>query len=339
MRTRNITRHPRDLFALLFLLPLFALYETPVRAQTPEPPRAQMPAESPVTSALRPAARDSELYCAGYIDFSPNYSGMELVGGEQEQEKSTYAVGDFVYISGGAQTGVSVGQEFEVVRPRGSFKSDFSSKRGSLGVYTQEIGRLRVVNVKPQVYVAQVVQSCEQMLLGDLLRPAFVKPAPPAQPATELDRFADPNGKQTGRIVLARDGREMLARDQIVYVDLGAEDNLRAGDRLTIYRRPGQDRIVDFPEEITPTASGGFESRVFKGGKFSNQAQRAELPEKKRVFGPDPRTTPEIKRSRPPMPRKNVGELVILEVQQRTATALITRVVQEIHTGDYVEVQ
>jgi hypothetical protein len=50
-------------------------------------------------------------------------------------------------------------------------------------------------------------------------------------------------------------------------------------------------------------------------------------------------TTHEIKRHRPRVPRKVVGEMVILSVQTRTATAIITRVAQEIHTGDYVEVQ
>jgi hypothetical protein len=177
------------------------------------------------------------------------------------------------------------------------------------------------------------------MLLGDLLRPAGVKSAPTARGESELSRFADPNGKPTGRIVMARDGRELLTRDQIVYIDLGTEDSLRAGDRLTIYRPAGKGRIVDYPEEIAITKSGGFESNVFKGGKFSIQSQRTKLPERRRVFGSAPRTTPEVKRSRPQMPRKNVGEIVVLDVQQRAATAIITRVAQEVHTGDYVEIR
>ncbi len=49
--------------------------------------------------------------------------------------------------------------------------------------------------------------------------------------------------------------------------------------------------------------------------------------------------TPKILRSRPPVPRKVVGEVVVLHVEARTATAVITRVAQEIHTGDYVELQ
>jgi hypothetical protein len=50
-------------------------------------------------------------------------------------------------------------------------------------------------------------------------------------------------------------------------------------------------------------------------------------------------TTTEIKKNRPEVPRKVVGELVVTNVQQRTATAVITRVAQEVHTGDFVEMQ
>jgi hypothetical protein len=39
------------------------------------------------------------------------------------------------------------------------------------------------------------------------------------------------------------------------------------------------------------------------------------------------------------MPRKIVGELVVIDVQAITATAVITRVTGEVHTGDWVEIQ
>lgn len=39
------------------------------------------------------------------------------------------------------------------------------------------------------------------------------------------------------------------------------------------------------------------------------------------------------------MPRKVVGEMVIIDVQKRTATAIITRTVGEVHTGDWVEMK
>jgi hypothetical protein len=154
-------------------------------------------------------------------------------------------------------------------------------------VYTQEIGRLRVTDVKERVSVAQVVGSCEAILLGDLLLPAPQRIAPVKRQETTFDRFRDPNGKQTGRLVLARDGREVLSSNQVVFIDLGAEDNVKQGDHFTVYRPAGTGNITRFrdKEEIT-AASGGFESDRFKGGKFSNQAQRVKDPTNSSIYGP-----------------------------------------------------
>ena len=49
-------------------------------------------------------------------------------------------------------------------------------------------------------------------------------------------------------------------------------------------------------------------------------------------------TTEKAKEGRPAI-RKVVGELVVLNVKEKTATAMIVRNAQEIHTGDWVEVQ
>jgi hypothetical protein len=186
------------------------------------------------------------------------------------------------------------------------------------------------------------------MLLGDVLR-ALPQPLPEsslgviaqadALPAP-LPRFSEPSGRQQGRIVLARDQREMLSRNQVVYIDLGREDNLKAGDTLNVYRPLGRGGVAHIKnEEITQNIHGGFESKEFRGGKFSNKAQRAQRPNGTGTFDQKPVTSPQVKSGRPAMPRKVVGELVVLKVEQRTATAIITRVSQEIHTGDFVEVQ
>ena len=337
MRTRSLITNFRDLAGLLSLLTLFSLLTA--LSMSAQAQGVTTTAQGGPPAGPAAAARDSELYCAGYIEYAPTYSALEIVGGEQEQEQYVYADGDFVYIRGGARQAVRVGDEFTVVRPRGQFKSKLSRKDGWLGVYTQELGRLRVVEVEDEVSVAVITNSCDTILLGDLLRHVPRRTPPVVETADEFDRFGDPTGKPTGRIVAARDYREMIARDQIVYVDLGAEDNVRVGDRLTVFRPVGKGGVTRFREnEVTPGANSGFESEVFRGGRFSNQAPRVQNPNRNGVEGPV-RTTAQVKDRRPRLPRKNVGEMVVLNVQRRTATAIITRAVQEIHTGDYVEVR
>jgi hypothetical protein len=338
VRTRSLITNFRDLAGLLALLTLFSLLTAlSMSAQAQAVTAAPQPGQPPAGPTV--AARDSELYCAGYIEHAPNYSALEIVGGEEEQEQYVFSTGDHVYIRGGSRQAVRVGDEFTVIRPRGQFKSKWSRKDGWLGVYTQEVGRLRVVEVKDEVSVAVVAHSCDTLLLGDLLRHVPQRTPPVMETADEFDRFADPNGKPTGRIVAARDYREMLSREQVVYVDLGAEDNVRVGDRLTVYRPVGKGSVNHFrEEEVTPAASYGFESEVFRGGRLSNKAPRVQYPPEDSIKGPI-RTTAQIKDRRPRLPRKNVGELVVLNVQRRTATAIVTRAVQEIHTGDFVEVR
>jgi hypothetical protein len=341
VRTSNLIF--RSLIASL-LLSLCAIF-SPASAQTNQSPAkpAQQPTPVPVTlpEAKGPArvAGANELYCGGFIQYAPAPNKLQIIGGEQEQEKIIYAQGDFVYINAGSNQGVVAGQEYSVVRPRGQMTSDFTKKKGYLGVYTQELGRLRVVDVKERVSVARVVLSCETMLLGDLLRPASQRVSPFTREEVALDRFANPTGKQKGRIIMARDANEAPSVNQIVYIDLGTEDQIKPGDYFTIYRPLGTGNLSRYrDEEITPTASAGFESERFKGGKFSNKSQRVQDPNGTGVYGPMI-TSPDVKRERPPMPRKIVGEIVVLSVQQRTATAVITRVAQEVHTGDYVELQ
>lgn len=333
----------RSLLASLLLLMCASFSQVGAQTTQLNANPAQQPTPIPITlpeakAPLR-VATSNELYCGGFIQYAPAPNKFQIVGGEEEQSQRVYSQGNYVYINAGSQQGVVAGQEYSVVRPRGQFMSDLSKKKGWLGVYTQELGRLRVVNVKERVSVAVVTFSCDTILLGDLLRAANERVAPFARNEVMLDRFANPTGKQNGRIVLARDARETPSVNEIVYIDLGTEDNIKPGDYFTIYRPLGTGNLVRVrDEEVTPSAAAGFESDLFKGGKFSNKAQRVQDPNNTGVYGPMV-TTPDIKDSRPPMPRKIVGELVILSVQQRTATAVITRAAQEVHTGDFVELQ
>ena len=134
----------------------------------------------------------------------------------------------------------------------------------------------------------------------------------------------------------ARDGQEALSRDQIVYVDLGADNNVQVGDRLTVFRPLGKGALFISDEDETLSARDeGFQSNEYRGGKFSNQAARKSGDQARgRVV-----TTEKAKEDRPSGLRKIVGEMIILNVKEKTATAVITRTAQEIHTGDWVELQ
>ena len=299
----------------------------------------QSPRATP-TVVMRDAAKpkavagNTNLYCAGYIQQSAMATGNRIIGGSTEAETYNYDEKDYIYVNMGTDKGVNVGDMFSVVGARGKVNSRWSSK-AELGYYVQELGVVEVVRVKSNYSVARIKVSCDSIHLGDIVQLTANRVSPIADMSREFDLFADASGKARGRILMSRDGVEMLGRDFIAYVDLGMDDNTQVGDRLTVYRPLGNGNITQIPQkEAVSARDESFQSDVYRGGKFSNQAQRRDGDKANgRVV-----TTAKAKLGRPDI-RKVVGEAVVLNVKERTATIVITRTAQEIHTGDWVEIQ
>jgi hypothetical protein len=322
---------------LLLALAFTVCFASNVSPQTPQPtPKVELPPQAPERGIGK-----TNLECAGYFRLPPLKGLPQIVGGEEEQEKRIYATAQFVYIDAGSQQGVKEGQEFHIIRPRGFVEKVYRQKKGNLGVFVQEIGELRVVRVKERVSVAQITFSCDPILLGDLLTGLPDRASPVAKTEVIIDRFSDPNGKPTGRVMMARDGREMVSVGDLIYIDIGAEDQAVLGDQVTIYSKVGTGNLFDIKnEELARRSDEGFASEQFRGGTFSMQAQRSkDVRDEPGQYRHSPIKTSEIKDKRPTMPRKVVAEAMIINVQVRTATAIIVRAAQEVHTGDFVEIK
>ena len=327
--------------ALLLSLPCLLAIPFAASAQTPTPTPTVI---VPTVKQPQDVAGKGSLYCAGYIRHQRLPEMPEIVGAEEEQEQRTFADGDIVYINRGAQQGIKEGQNFQVIRPRGDVKGVHKQKLGFVGTYIQDVGQLQIFKVWENTAAAQITFSCDMMLFGDLLAPIPDRVSPVQRSYENVNRFAEPSGKQTGRLMMAKDSREMVTRSDIVYIDLGAEDQVKTGDYLTIFRPLGTGNLTRVDnEEMARNRATGFQSDRYRGGGFSNQASRAKdetaFVDADGRYRYRPITSREVKRNRPPMPRKIVGEMVIIDVQYRTATAIITRVTSEVHTGDWVEIQ
>ena len=290
-----------------------------------------------------PVAAGSNLYCAGFVQIAPMYTAPreetnrpnKIVGAYNEQDGWLYSQNKYLFIDGGENKGVHVGDVYSVVRPRGEVNSRYTHK-SRLGFFVQELGTVEVVKVQHEVSVVRVNNSCDTMLLGDLLVPFQTRVSPMYARRPPLDLFGTASGKAMGRIFMARDLQEEVARDQVIYVDLGAEDNVAPGDYLTIFRPLGKGNLwINDEDESVSARDEGFQSDKYRGGKFSNQAAR------KYGSSADRRvvTTEDAKAYRPEGLRKVVGEGMIVNVRERTATVVITRAAQEIVTGDWVEIQ
>jgi len=286
------------------------------------------------TTHTYPVAGGNNLYCAGFIQRAPIDTSQSIIGAVEEQEQFMFTEKNYVYISAGADKGVKVGDMMTIVRPRGQVKSAWTRK-DDLGWYGEEVGAVEVVSVKDKVSVVRVKKSCDNILLGDLVQPMGVREAPSYHQRPAMDLFPDPSGKAVGRLLWARDNGDLITRDFIVYIDLGSEDNVQVGDYLTVFRPLGKGNPWSGEWGESASARDEFDSFEYRGSRFSNLAAR-KSGEK---AGGKVVTSGRAKNGRPDFLRKVVGEMVILNVKERTATAVITRSAQEIHPGDWVEVQ
>jgi len=196
-----------------------------------------------------------------------------------------------------------------------------------------------VIKVKNNVSVAQITFACDGILLGDLVTDVPDRVSPTLKPEISFDRFGEPSGKPTGRIIMSKDGHETVATGDTIYVDIGDEDRVVPGDTVTIYRKLGTGHLNVKTYDLSQNSERGFVSEHYRGGGLSIDANRATENRQSGLYRHEPVKASKIKDDRPSMPRKVIGEAVIINVQVKTATAVITNVRQEVHTGDYVEVR
>jgi hypothetical protein len=275
------------------------------------------------TEAPEPVAKRADVYCTGFIADAPPRIDLQVIGGEKEHMKLTFAQGDVVFLNKGRQQGINSGAVYYIIRPLGPVKHPFTKKR--LGHYVREIGMLRVIEVGDKASTAEILVSCDMVEFGDLLKPYEEYVPPGAREARPLARYGEGSNDNIGQIVMARDYHENLSANQVVYLDLGDRQNVRPGDYFTIYRETGESEgFTKTPKyNVVKKRSKGFESDRYHGGEFSIESRRE--------------TQSKVFKSRPPIPRKVVGELVVVKVEKNTSVAIITRTTSEVNIGDYVE--
>jgi hypothetical protein len=270
-------------------------------------------------------SKRTDIYCTGYITESTLWPEAMVIGGEKENFQYSFAQGDIVFMNKGREEGVRSGAVYYVIRPLGKFKHPYDKKR-KLGTYVREVGMLRVIQVNDKTSTAQVTISCDTVEMGDLLKPYEEKVAPAPREGEPLLLHGDSSGDIAGQIVLARSYREYVAANDIVYIDLGERQGVREGDYFTIYHKITKKRenVAKYPDDkIDQWRSRGYESDHWRGGDFSNSSVAKE---RQRVLN-----------NRPAIPRKVLGEMIILKVEKGTAVALVTRTVGEVNIGDRVE--
>jgi hypothetical protein len=306
---------------------LVLLFATAVWAQSGDTAADAAPQGTSPTSASFPTERVqtptyADLYCAGFISKQILPDANYVAGGLQTPTTTKFTRGDLIYLSG---TGYSAGAEYEIVRALRDVNEYemFPGQKKLLketGQPYEEVGRIKIVDTRNRTAIAQIEYACDGVNPGDTAIPFAEKQALTFHTPVHFDRFLPSSSKVSGRIVMGKDFDSQLATGHKLYINVGASQGVKIGDFFRAVR--SYDADLNDPAD-----------------SLSFKAAIAEDTQKK-----TPSVDPAMftKGNGPvihvrDLPRRSVGEIVIIGVTNTTATGMVVFSMEDIHAGDHVE--
>lgn len=251
-----------------------------------------------------------DVYCSGVISTASVPYDSYLISGEESNPQTFFAQGQYVYINRGSSDGVNVGDEFQVTRPVQDplkmkwFESQPRLMR-AMGQRWKDVGRIKVVSLAAKVATAQVTHTCDFLQRGDYVRPFAARSAPTiVTPA--FNRFRQPTG-ELAMVVTAKDYHSAQGTNDVVYVNLGANQGVKEGDYFRFFRY----QRTRSQEKAYQNSS--MQDRVFGFGATPARYTWRDLP------------------------TEALGEGIVLRTGENSSTVLVTYAVKEIYLGDYAE--
>lgn len=163
--------------------------------------------------------------------------GALRIAERRMQDRTYLGDGETLYLSGGADRGVKVGDRFVVIKvAQRKLKHPDPAQKEVLGDVVQQVGVVRVTQVNPTGSVAVIEKSMDSIEVGYVVAP-FVEPANlVAAPRADITGVV-PIQEPSARVVFARDSHEHTANGEMLIIDRGAKDGLKVGDVLLCARR------------------------------------------------------------------------------------------------------
>jgi hypothetical protein len=176
---------------------------------------------------FRAAYEEVSIQCAGYLEEEGD-DDFRIFGSEEGEHKIGLATGDILYLNRGTDDGIRAGDMYYTQREQ---QSNFEERD-----VIRRTGWVRILAVQDETSMAEVVQACADIHVGDYLKPFEPIPVPllPVQPP--VTRLTPETGRMRGRIVAALDDLGSVAEGYLVSIDLGQEDGVVPGNVFTIFR-------------------------------------------------------------------------------------------------------
>jgi hypothetical protein len=307
---------------LLVLLLTAAAWAQSDQTNPVEAPAGTLPTTDsfPVERVQTPTYAD--LYCAGFINKQILPDASYVMGGLQTPSTTKFVRGDMVYLKG---AGYSTGAQYTIVRALRDVNEYemFPGQRKLLketGQPYEEVGRVKIIDTRSHAAIARIEYACDGVNPGDTAIPFAEKQTVAFHTPIQFDRFLPASGKLSGRIVMGKDFDSELGTGQKVYLNVGANQGVKVGDFFRAVRSYEAD-LND------PVDSLSFKAAI------------AEDTQKK-----TPSVDPKMfTKSNGPvihvhdLPRRAVGEIVVIGVTPTTATGMIVFSMEDVHAGDGVE--
>ncbi|MEO6235651.1 MAG: carboxypeptidase-like regulatory domain-containing protein [Vicinamibacterales bacterium] len=196
--------------------------KAPVEAKPAPPPLPPPPPRPrPPTNAVPEHDRDSICGPAKLADLE----SFGMLQSRRYAANGLYAQGDELVVTGGTATGLAVGRNLVVRR---SYRGDADSIAPTA---EHTSGLVQIVEAGEFASVAVVMYACDEMMVGDRL--ASFKPEPVRSP----EPAGVPAYDQAAKILFADAGQLLGMPRRLMVIDRGASSGLRAGQRLTLFRR------------------------------------------------------------------------------------------------------
>ncbi|MCU1309594.1 MAG: hypothetical protein JWO20_719 [Candidatus Angelobacter sp.] len=291
---------------LLILLAMWAV--TSASAQ-----RSSVGPTQPQTAGMAQMPTESDMYCSGFLVGQPIGNTSFIGAGWDTPNQAMFADRDIVYLTGGSY---QVGAKFQIVRAlRDDDKFEYINGQNKalakVGIPYAELGRVRIIDVQKNIGIAVVELSCDGFRTGDLALPWAEKQVPQFRAPAPFNKFVPPNGKLTGNIVLARDFNNIVAAKDKVYLNVGSNQGVKVGDYFRITRT--------YAAELADQADS-----IIMKAPMEDPTQKL----------PPSMTKIQLNTE---LPRRSLGELIILYTTPVSSTAMITSSIEAMQIGDGVE--
>jgi len=264
----------------------------------------------------------ADVYCAGFINRQILPDANFVAGGLDTPQSTKFVKDDMVYLLG---SGYTAGAEYEIVRELRDI-NEYETYPGqrklmkATGQPYEEVGRVRIVDTRSRAAVAQIEYACDPINPGDTAIPFAEKTMVAFHPPLRFDRFLPTGSKVSGRIVMGRDFDSELGTGQKVYINVGANQGVKVGD----YFRAVRTYETDLKDPV--------DSLSFKAA-LSEDTQKKQASVDPAMFS---RSNGPVIHVRD-LPRRAVGEIVVIGTTPTTATGMIVFAMEDVHAGDGVE--